>query len=460
MASNGLAKQIFATISASLSIFIAGCWLGWPAATTDKFLNHQTGIEVTYPQLSWIVSCMDIGNVLSPIPAGFLMDRFGRKKTVIFLGPVFIVSWALPVFLNHIWALYLARFLGGVGKGVSYTVVPIFLGEIAGVKIRGALSSVFTIQLAAGMLFELVVGPIVTYKTLNAISAVVPVLFFILFIWIAESPYYLLKNGRRDQAAKCLGWYRAGDDSELQLMEATVQEEMMNKGTYSELFTNKKNLKVLFIVVSACFSQRAGGVSSLIAFGSLSLPDPSPLVSKSNYIVLFGILHVALSFVGMSLVDVVGRKPLLILSEASLGVITFVYGLYFYVGMYTDVSQYNWVPYACYEMFSVMYALGVGFIPVVFLGEMLPVNVRAHGSAVMSIALAFSSLVSNKMYLFVSTTYGFHVILWVYTVVNLVCAFLAYKMALETKGKTFLEIQNMLENSGKNGSEGKINAKT
>ncbi|XP_050442119.1 facilitated trehalose transporter Tret1-like [Adelges cooleyi] len=447
MMDKALLRQIFATVSASMSIFIAGSWVGWPSATTEKFIKHRTGIDVTLSQLSWIISIMDFGNVLSPIPAGYMMDRYGRKITVAALGPLYIVSWALPVFINNIWALYLARFLGGLGKGVSYTVVPVFLGEIAGVKIRGALSSVFAIQLSSGILSEVIVGPHVSYWMLNMLSGLIPIVFFLMFIWVPESPYYLLKKGLRDEAAKSLRWYRGGSDSELQQMEENVQEDMKNKGTFRELFTNPKNVKALMIITTASFAQRAGGISSLLAYSTLTLPDPAPFGPKINYIIVFVALLTGVNFVGSALVDKIGRKPLLILSEVSLGVITFIYGLFFYLQNYMDMSKYHWVAYVCLEMFSVMFAMGIAFIPIVFLGEMFPVNVRSQCSAIISIVLAFCSFVSNEIFLIVSANYGYNVMLWTFTSINFICAYLAYKTVIETTGKTFGEIQVLLGES-------------
>lgn len=192
-----------------MSIFISGMWLGWPTSVAEKLINHQTEISMNLDQLSWVVCLMDVGNTVSPLFGGYLMDRMGRKPSIAVLGPLFFVSWLLALFVPHAWALYVARLMAGLGKGMSYTVVPVFLGEIAGVNVRGALGSVFTIQLSSGFLFEVIVGPYVSYRVLNTVSAVIPALFFLMYIWVPESPYYLLKKGRREKALKCLRWYRS-----------------------------------------------------------------------------------------------------------------------------------------------------------------------------------------------------------------------------------------------------------
>lgn len=430
-------------------------WLGWPSSVVEKFIEHKTDFDVNINELSWIVATMDLGNVISPLFAGYLMDNIGRKLSTVVLGPLFIISWLLTLYVPTAWALYTARLLAGMGKGMSYTVVPVFLGEIAGVNIRGALSSVFCLQLHLGFLLEAVVGPLVSYRTLNIVSAMVPVLFILTVVWIPESPYYLLKRNRPAEADKCLRWFRSNDNdedvqAELQKMETNVKKDMENRSTFRELFSSQKDIRALTIVVMACASQRAGGISCILAYSALILPEPSPVMNKFGYIMLFATLMVIVNFIGVALVDKMGRRPLLLFSELSMGVITFVFAVYFYLKQLgVDLSMFTWLPYLCHMSFSIAFAIGVGFIPVVFLGELFPVNIRSHCSAISSITLAFCSFVTNKVFLLVTQRYGYHAMFCLFTVVNFAGAAHSYKYAIETKGKTFQEIQDMLEESVK-----------
>lgn len=418
-----------------------------------KFIHHETDFDVNIDELSWIVAMMDLGNVISPLMAGYLMDRLGRKMCTLILGPWFIISWLLTLCVPTPWALYTARFMAGMGKGMSYTVVPVFLGEIAGVNIRGSLSSVFSFQLHFGFLVEAVIGPLVSYRTLNTVSVVFPVLYCLMVVWIPESPYYLLKKKRRDEAAVCLRWFRGGGDvgSELQQMDVNVTKEMQNKSSFRELFANRKDVRALMIVVMACGCQRAGGISCVLAYSDLILPDPAPVIGKPEYMMLFATMLVVVNIVGLALVDKVGRRPLLLLSEAGMGLVTFTFAVYFYAAARTDVSRFVWLPYLLHVSFSFVFAIGVGFIPVVYLSEMFPVNIRSHCSAIASITLAFSSFVTNKVFLLVSDRYGHETMFVAFTVVSIVGTTYSYKYAIETKGKTFLEIQELLNDSVDNG---------
>lgn len=426
--------------------------MGWPCSVVEKFVRREADVDADADQISWIVSSMDLGNVVSPLFAGHLMDRVGRRPCVIALGPLFAAAWLLTLCVPNFWSLCAARLLAGVAKGVSYTVVPVYLGEIAGAGIRGALSSVFCVQLYAGTLLEVVVGPLVSYRVLNAVSAVPAVAFALAVIRaVPESPHYLLKANRSREAGDRLRWFRHGDeradvDAELRETETSVREETENRAAFLETFTagGCGNLKALATVLVPCVAQRAGGMSCLLVYSTFFLPDPAPVMAKSGYTTLFFASVVLFSFAGTALVDRLGRRPLLVLSEAATGTITLLLAAYYYAAGRVDVSRFAWLPYLCHASFSVAFAAGVSFIPVVLLGELFPVNVRSHCSAVVSVALASCSFVANKTFLLVSRRYGYHAAFVVFTVINYSSAVFSYVYTVETKGKTFAEIQEML----------------
>lgn len=100
------------------------------------------------------------------------------------------------------------RFLGGMWGGSAYTIVPIYLCEIAEAKVRGALNSLFILMAYCGIMFEYGIGPSVSFKSLSVVSAFVPVTFMLALLFIPESPYYYLMRGNRKKAGKALAWLR------------------------------------------------------------------------------------------------------------------------------------------------------------------------------------------------------------------------------------------------------------
>lgn len=221
------------------------------------------------------------------------------------------------------------RFLAGVGKGVAFTVAPMYLGEIASPGIRGALSTMFAGLLWIGTMFEFGIGPFVSYNTLLIMSLVIPVLFLATFAFMPESPYYLVMRRRNEQARRSLSWLRDSpkglpdDDNdenpvetELKEMKKNVAQEMETKGSFSDLFSSRSNRKAITIVLVISMFQRTCGISPLLAYSSITLPKTHTFIGPDQIIVVFGIILTFSNFLATPLVDRLGRKPLLVFSGA------------------------------------------------------------------------------------------------------------------------------------------------
>lgn len=399
-----------------------GCWLGWPSPANKKLLANQTELVVTHEQLSWVVALMDAGSAVSPIPAGLLMDVLGRKLILLLTGGLFATTWLMALLAHTPTLLYLARFLAGMGKGVAFTVAPMYLGEIASPGIRGALSTMFAGLLWAGTLFEFTIGPVVSYNTLLCLSFVVPMLFLATFGFMPESPYFLLMRRRNEEARKSLEWLRncpgvlPGDDAdvnpveqELKEMKKSINEDMQERGSFLDLVRSPSNRRATIIVLVVSMFQRTCGISPLLSYSSITLPKTGGAVGPEHIIVVFGFILTISNFLATPLVDRLGRKPLLIFSGAGCGLATAVTSVFYYLlhKTDTDVSAYLWVPYACLCVFGLTHSVGIGVLPHTLLAELFPQNVKRYAAALSSITLALASFSINKV-LYISFTTTVH----------------------------------------------------
>lgn len=452
----GIIRQYAAGTSAALSVFIAGCWLGWPSPAVKMLLKNEAHIQIDVQDVSWIVALMDFGNVLSPVPSGYLSDFFGRKITLIGTAFLFLGTWLLAIFGSLPIYLFAARIGAGIGKGVAFTVVPMYLGEIAGVQVRGAVSTIFTGLLYSGILFEYCIGPFLSYRMLNIVSGIIPFVFFLTYIVMPESPYYLLMRGRQKEARRSLVWFRNAHktdealERELDEMAKNVQREMEEKGSFLDLVKTVGNRKALLIVMVLSSFQRLSGVSPLLAYTTVTLPATGGGVQRDLYMIIFGVTMVIGNFLGTPLIDKLGRKPLLLASCLGCAVVTGISGVFYYwVYPYKPdelITPYNWVPYACFVTFGITYSLGIGVIPSTFVAELFPTNVKSFASAISAIFFALASFLINKIYLLVAESVGVHYMFLLFTMSSIFSTLFTYFLVFETKGKTFTEIQNKLNN--------------
>uniref|UniRef100_A0A1B6F7R0 Major facilitator superfamily (MFS) profile domain-containing protein n=2 Tax=Cuerna arida TaxID=1464854 RepID=A0A1B6F7R0_9HEMI len=448
----GTLRQYSAAVSASLSVFIIGNWLAWPSSAVKEILSGQTKLTISSEEVSWAVALLDLGNIISPIPSSYISDWIGRKLTLVIMSFALFSTWLLTIFGTNAYYLYIARLIAGLCKGISFTVVPIYLGEIASTNIRGGIGTIFCGLMNYGMLYELCIGPLVSYETLNILSSPFPVLFFLLFFRFPESPYFFLMKGRTAEAQMSLAWFRnlKEDSSELDMemkrISANVEEDMKDKGGFKDLLSNAGVRKAMLIAMSLALLQRLSGMSSIIAFSAVTLPATGGYFSPEVYMLFFGITSIVGQSICVILIDKFGRKPLLIVSNAGCALSTGISALFYWLNTSTDLTDYNWVPYFCVILFGIMFTIGIGTIPSVICVELFSSDIRSYAASAAAMFYALGSFITNKLYLYVHLTIGVHYMFLFFTVSSLVCLVFTCTVFFETNGKSFPEIQNILQN--------------
>lgn len=149
-------------------------------------------IFITDAEGSWISSLLAIGAALGALPAGNVADRFGRKKTLLFLSAPFLISWAMIICGTNVWILYFARLLSGFGVGAACVLVPTYISEIAEVSARGTLCAMFQLFLTVGIVFAFVMGATLSYTAFAIVCGLVELVFLATFLWMPESPVWLV----------------------------------------------------------------------------------------------------------------------------------------------------------------------------------------------------------------------------------------------------------------------------
>ncbi|KAL1117442.1 hypothetical protein AAG570_004768 [Ranatra chinensis] len=140
---------------------------------------------MTGGQLSLAVSLIEVGDVFTPIPAAMLADLFGRKPVLLVTGPLQLVAWLIVLFTRSFPCLCLARFMQGMGMGVVYAVLPVYLGEIASPDIRGRIGIFVQYGWHLGLIYEFAIGPFLTYDKIVLASLPLPIVSCIHFLKIS-----------------------------------------------------------------------------------------------------------------------------------------------------------------------------------------------------------------------------------------------------------------------------------
>ncbi|MBW4039746.1 MAG: sugar porter family MFS transporter [Acidobacteria bacterium] len=291
-------------------------------------------------QLSTIVAAVLLGSVISTIFAGLLADWIGRKAMMVLSGLIFVISIPLIALSEGYGALLVGRLLQGISGGFIGVVVPLYLAECLVSKSRGKGTGVFQWLLTFGIVAAALIGMYYSYRVQTVaaggdaaalftiqndawrhifwLSLPPGILFAIGSLFVAESPRWLFRRGKRDKALASLLRSRSEDAAHLELaeMDAIASEPAAGSKKGGSLFRRKYVVPFLLAcVILAC--NTATGINSIIGYNTNILLQSglSDLSAHWGYVGFTGV-NFLMTIVGMALVDRRGRRFLLIIGTA------------------------------------------------------------------------------------------------------------------------------------------------
>lgn len=420
---------------------------GWHSPSIPKLRAPDSPIPLTADEASWVVVVGVIGMILFSYPAIYLMDRYGRKKSLLMGVVPILAGWLVTGLANSFWMLCLARICFGTSYALIFAIIPIYLGEIASPKIRGFSITTMVVMGRTGILFTFSVAPYLSISTMAWISMVPPILFFVLFIWMPESPYFLIGRSKIADARKVLVKLRGHEevDEELTKMEETVRKSRENKGTFRELLSpdNRKALVNVFVIILIVFF--SGGSALKDYSQTIFAKIGSNLGPKELSIILAGVSLTSV-FIGNQVVDRFGRKPLLLTSVTGCAICNTIVGVFFYFSerQGVDVSAYSWLPILAIMLFWVCSSIGLGLCVHIMLGECFPKHLKPIVGGAAVLMSAISETVVVKSFQFITDGVGGDVSFGLFAV----CLYLGIPFIIwripETKGKSLEEILELL----------------
>ncbi len=306
----------------------------------------QATSTLTAAELSMIVAVVMLGAVFSTLFAGMLADWMGRKPLMVLSGLTFVVSIPM-IALSHGYApLFFGRLLEGVSAGLIGVVIPLYLAECLAASNRGKGTGVFQWLPTASMVFAALLGIYFSYHVAavaktgdtsvlfiyedhawrNLFWVALPpgILFVLGCLLVTESPRWLFKRRKKEQAHDALLRSRTEQQAavELREMEESARKSQTHTSTGKKIQESLLRRKYVAPFLLACvilFCNTATGVNALIGYNTSILLQSglSDLYAHWGYVV-FTSMNFLLTIVGMALVDRKGRKFLLILGTSGI----------------------------------------------------------------------------------------------------------------------------------------------
>ncbi|KAL3273527.1 hypothetical protein HHI36_014966 [Cryptolaemus montrouzieri] len=387
---------------------------------------------------------------MGPFFAGYCSDKFGRKRTLLIFSVPMLISHLIVAFASNAIEYYIARFMMGLGAGCVFTVIPIYVGEIAETKIRGLLGSVMAVLLSNGLLLVYTIGSYVNIMTLSFILMIPVGLFMIFFgFFVPESPYYFVANGRKSSAIISLSRLRTTDESSI-LQELKEIEDVINeaKAKYSvkELFSSRSFIKGITITTTLMYFQQFIGITILLSYLESIFTATGSSISPSSSTLIVAVVQSMSVLVSCLLVDRWGRRMLLLIASLGCASPLMVLATFFYMkNSEMDVSSLWWLPIACLMFFFITFNFGMGSLPWTLVGELFSAKTKALASSVTAFTCLFLAFLLTLIFPSLEQFIGFHGAFGLFAANAVLCFFFVFWYVPETKGKTFQEISKILE---------------
>ncbi len=343
--------------------------------------------------LGFTVASALVGTVIGSMLAGIPGDRLGRRASLRWMAVLYVVSALGCAFAWNWSALVFFRFIGGLGIGGSSVLGPMYIAEIAPAKWRGRLVGVFQFNVVFGILLayfsNYVVGTMgfgeAEWRWKLGVSALPAALFFVMLLGIPESPRWLVKERRTDEAREVLRL--TGEENFEQELKEIVESIDAEHVTSDALFTAKYRVPIFLAVSIGMFNQLSGINAILYYLNAIFEHAGFSKVSGDLQSVAVGATNLLFTMIAMSVIDKLGRKTMLLVGSVGTALCLAGVASIFLMGRHENLLVWMLIGFIAFFAFS------QGAVIWVYLSEVFPNRVRAKGQSLGS----FSHWIMNAL---------------------------------------------------------------
>lgn len=380
------------------------------------------------------------GTVIGSLVAGYPSEIIGRKKTLILVGFLYLISALGSALAPEVYSFMSFRFLGGLGVGVASVTAPMYISEISPAKFRGRLVALFQFNIVFGIMIAFVSNYFLEgtsendWRWMLAVEAFPAFIYGVLVNFIPESPRWLLLRQNNEAGAKDI---LASMDPE-SVDESILAIKASVISVKEKLFSDKFSRPVILVFLFAFFNQMSG-INAIIyfaprIFNAAGLATDSSLLSTAG----IGLINLVFTVLGMSVIDKAGRKTLMYIGSIGLMLSLLLISVY----ISRDFDEI----YLFFFIYIAFFAMSQGAVIWVFISEIFPNTVRAYGQSFGSFThWMFAAIIANVFPYFANLfindqgpIFGF------FGVMMFLQLIFVWKLMPETKGLSLERIQKHL----------------
>ena len=327
---------------------------------------------------TFIMSMALWGTVIGAFFGGIPCDKFGRRKTLFWIGVLYLLSALGSAFAPDPYIFSFARFMGGLGVGASSVAAPIYISEITPADSRGRLVASYQFNIVFGILVAFLSNYMIgeyfgenSWRWMLGVEAIPAAIYSVLVLGVPESPRWLtLKKKDESGARKLLKQLNPSENID-ELMQAI--KSSVSESTQVKFFSRKFRFPILLAFLLAFFNQMSG--INFVLYYAPRIFEQAGIAATDvlGASIPLGVVNLLFTMLGMYLIDKVGRKQLMY--YGSFGYILSLAGVSW--AFFTGAEGSIVVVFVC--AFIASHAIGQGAVIWVFISEIFPNSVRDYG---------------------------------------------------------------------------------
>lgn len=392
--------------------------------------------------VGWAVGCISIGAAAGSMLSGKLSDMLGRKKILLLCALLFAVTGIGTGWAGTFTIFIIFRVLSGVAIGIAAAVCPMYIAEISPAPLRGRLVAYYQLTITLGVLlaylsnYLLLRSGVNNWRWMFSSQSVPSLLFFFGLFFVSESPRWLVRKKRENEATRVFERVGGIDfaEAEVKAIRKSISQEL-NENVNSLFSKNVFHIVIIGVVI-AIFSQIGGPFIAYAPeiFKEAGMSENSAFLQS----VLIGFILFVCTIVAIVAIDKAGRKKLLLCGAALLSLDTLAISLAFYF----QLSAY-WI--LIFALGSIaIYAATLGPVTWVVLSEIFPNRIRGRAMSIATLSLWIANFIVNASFPIMKAHFGLPVTFGLYIPLFLIYFLFVYARIPETKGKSLEEIERIL----------------
>ena len=320
------------------------------------------------------------GTVFGAMIGGMPAEKFGRRKTLLGIGLLYLLSAVGSAFAPEVYSFMLMRFIGGVGVGISTIAAPLYISEIAPPQYRGRLAGMFQFNIVFGILVAFLSNALIggigenAWRWMLGVEALPALIYTLFCIKLPESPRWLIIQ-KNDLIAGLKIFKKINVNATSQELDDLVAEVESSVRSHvgKKRFFQKALLKPILLAFFIAFFNQLSGINAILYFAPrifemTGLSEQTALLQSVG----IGFTNLVFTFVGLWLIDRLGRRTLLYIGSVgyivSLGLCAWAFH-----------TEYFVIVPICIFAFIAAHAIGQGAVIWVFISEIFPNEYRAAG---------------------------------------------------------------------------------